>query len=467
MSLNSYLKIYDDNNLKNLNAQKNLIEENANKNIADLNAEGELAKKETEASYEGLINTQNVQRLINEKKVAETMANLGLSDSGLNRTQQTAVQLSHSNAVAQLQLQRQKKVDEIARLVQQQVGAVKTQLSQDLMKTQSAYDQSKTQWAGEQYNAQLEAETELKKAQLEAEAKAIAEIKKQQTADNSTKNSFALAWNTDGATTENITLLKTNMELYPQDTTWQKPAQNHITALANNKNTSEADMVEWVNRYTTAYGTDQFIYDLTHSLEFIEHFNFDVTTGDVSKKIGRSYGTIDTANNTYNYVDDKGRAQTVYGIGSDATMDGVDILDALTSSLSTQKDPASEIQEQLFDAFRTGGMEQFMKARQDAIEKGYSGYSIDHLMNQKYGDLWLLAAAKNDNYKGLSDSEIVKLTDDGGTNWGWFFDGGKDQDAEISIKGNTKSVKDIFDKYNNKDLIKKSVLNKILAQYGG
>jgi len=37
MSLNPYLKIYDDNNLKNLNAQKNLIEENANKNIARLN----------------------------------------------------------------------------------------------------------------------------------------------------------------------------------------------------------------------------------------------------------------------------------------------------------------------------------------------------------------------------------------------------------------------------------------------
>ncbi len=157
MSLNSYLKIYDDNNLKNLNAQKNLLEETANKNITDLSAEGELAKKETEASYEGLINTQNVQRLINEKKVAETMANLGLSDSGLNRTQQTAVQLSHSNAVAQLQLQRQKKVDEIARLVQQQVGTVKTQLSQDLIKTQSAYEQNRMNWATNAYNSEIEA----------------------------------------------------------------------------------------------------------------------------------------------------------------------------------------------------------------------------------------------------------------------------------------------------------------------
>ena len=206
MSLNPYLKIYDENNLKNLNAQKNLIEENANKNIADLQAEGELAKKEAEASYEGLINTQNVQRLINEKKIAETMANLGLSDSGLNRTQQTAVQLSHSNAVAQLQLQRQKKVDEIARLVQQQVSAVKTQLSQDLMKTQSAYDQSKTQWAGEQYNAQLEAQQERLNSMNTAKTKLIEKI------------------TSEGITDQQKQMLVDNyIEMYPEDysfTSW-------------------------------------------------------------------------------------------------------------------------------------------------------------------------------------------------------------------------------------------------------
>ena len=52
---------------------------------------------ETENSYEDLYRENAVQKLINEREVAENMANLGLTDSGLNRTQQTAVQLSYAN----------------------------------------------------------------------------------------------------------------------------------------------------------------------------------------------------------------------------------------------------------------------------------------------------------------------------------------------------------------------------------
>ena len=49
---------------------------------------------ETSKAYEDLYDENAVQRLINEQEIAENMANLGLTDSGLNRTQQTAVQLS-------------------------------------------------------------------------------------------------------------------------------------------------------------------------------------------------------------------------------------------------------------------------------------------------------------------------------------------------------------------------------------
>lgn len=413
MSLNPYLKIYDDNNLKNLNAQKNLIEENANKNIADLQAEGELAKKEAEVSYEGLINTQNVQRLINEKKIAETMANLGLSDSGLNRTQQTAVQLSHSNAMAQLQLQRQKKVDEIARLVQQQVGAVKTQLSQDLMKTQSAYDQSKTQWAGEQYNAQLE-----------AEAKAIAELNKAQTANNSTRETFALAWNTDGATPENVTQLITNMELYPQDATWQKPAQNYITTLLNDPNASEDDVNKIINQYLLSYGnedvngnyTDKFILNITNSPEFTKYYEYDAVKGRVVKKKGRAKGTLNAENNTYTYFNEQGVPQQVLGVGKDATLDGMDILNEMSGN-GVYSTNARNTGEQIIEAFRKGDIDKFVEARKQAINDGYSGYSIDHMMWQNFGDLWLLAAATLSNYNGLNNTQVV-VTDDGGKNWG-------------------------------------------------
>ncbi len=63
--------------------------------------------KEIGTAYDDQQRTVAVQKLINERKVAESMANLGLTDSGLNRTQQTAVQLSAANAAYNLNRQKQ------------------------------------------------------------------------------------------------------------------------------------------------------------------------------------------------------------------------------------------------------------------------------------------------------------------------------------------------------------------------
>ena len=48
-----------------------------------------------------------VEELVRQKQVAETMANLGLTDSGLNRTQQTAIAVSRGNADAAARLSQQ------------------------------------------------------------------------------------------------------------------------------------------------------------------------------------------------------------------------------------------------------------------------------------------------------------------------------------------------------------------------
>ncbi|MBO5089453.1 MAG: hypothetical protein J6C27_00870 [Clostridia bacterium] len=63
--------------------------------------------KEIGTAYDDQQRAVAVQKLINERKVAESMANLGLTDSGLNRTQQTAVQLSAANAAYNLNRQKQ------------------------------------------------------------------------------------------------------------------------------------------------------------------------------------------------------------------------------------------------------------------------------------------------------------------------------------------------------------------------
>ena len=68
---------------------------------------------DTKISYEDAYQRNAVQKLINEKQIAERNANLGLTDSGLNRTQQTAAQLSYANQKGKIDLSRQSALDEL------------------------------------------------------------------------------------------------------------------------------------------------------------------------------------------------------------------------------------------------------------------------------------------------------------------------------------------------------------------
>ena len=70
----------------NFEAQKSQDTSTINKEIDD-----------TKSSYDDLYQENAVQKIVNEREISENMANLGLTDSGLDRTQQTAVQLSYAN----------------------------------------------------------------------------------------------------------------------------------------------------------------------------------------------------------------------------------------------------------------------------------------------------------------------------------------------------------------------------------
>lgn len=103
---------------KNKAATEQLITErqNANTNMSnqyvqDMNAivdqnvansvnkvQGEIDKLPT--TYQSAFDANAVQEKINQRKVKKQMSDLGLTDSGLNRTQQTAIALQRSNADA-------------------------------------------------------------------------------------------------------------------------------------------------------------------------------------------------------------------------------------------------------------------------------------------------------------------------------------------------------------------------------
>ena len=73
------------------------------------------AAKETESGYREMYDANAVQELVARRNVAEAMANMNLTDSGLNRTQQTAISLQRGRADMETTRQKQAAVDAIMR----------------------------------------------------------------------------------------------------------------------------------------------------------------------------------------------------------------------------------------------------------------------------------------------------------------------------------------------------------------
>lgn len=141
---------------QNYESQKKLVTDTYNKQI-----------DETADSYEDLYRQNAVQKLINEREVAENMANLGLTDSGLNRTQQTAVQLSYSNAKAKYDVSRQKAVDNLAAELANKISTLDTEKLSAIAGIDRNYDNAAFSAAQSMRNADIEAETARYKAEQE------------------------------------------------------------------------------------------------------------------------------------------------------------------------------------------------------------------------------------------------------------------------------------------------------------
>ncbi len=80
----------------------------------------QLGKADLE--YQALYDANAVNELITQRQVEERMANLGLSDSGLNRTQLTATAVTRSTADASVDRQKQTYVDRLNRLITETVA---------------------------------------------------------------------------------------------------------------------------------------------------------------------------------------------------------------------------------------------------------------------------------------------------------------------------------------------------------
>lgn len=192
MALKQFYDLYDEENLELLNQSRNkrnalaqtvkdTINANAQDTIQQIETAGEASIKDAEHAYDDVINIANVQRLVDERAVSEAMANMGMTDSGLNRTQQTAVQLSASRKIAEAQIARQKQIDALALQIRQNIIDVERQRNADLaeaetsrqadiMGIEDAYNTNRNAFAADMYEQTQKAAQEQAKAEAEAEA---------------------------------------------------------------------------------------------------------------------------------------------------------------------------------------------------------------------------------------------------------------------------------------------------------
>lgn len=134
--------------------------------------------KDTNNSYEDMYRENAVQKLINERKIAEDMAGLGLTDSGLNRTQQTAVQLSYANSKNKIDTNRQKAVDTLAVSLADAVSRIDANKLAAAEKIRGSYESSWNSAAQSTYAKELEEQTKRVEANIKAQKEQIAEQQK-------------------------------------------------------------------------------------------------------------------------------------------------------------------------------------------------------------------------------------------------------------------------------------------------
>jgi hypothetical protein len=139
-----------------------------NLNVGAINDNYAVDVANTEEAYNKLYDTNAVSRIINERKIAENMANLGLTDSGLNRTQQTANQLSYANTNNQIGIQKQKAIDTLAQTMRNKITELDIKKNEDIAGIKSAYKQSAMQQATDIHNAEVKADADRYAADVSA-----------------------------------------------------------------------------------------------------------------------------------------------------------------------------------------------------------------------------------------------------------------------------------------------------------
>lgn len=511
MNLKKHYDEYDKLNKGILDSQNAIIDANEKEAIENLNKDYEVLANEAAHQYDADINLVDVQRRINERKVAETMANYGLTDSGLNRTQQTAVRLGADNAMAQLKVARQKQVDALARELQKQIGSVRTNAQADRTNLATAYQQNRNNYATSTYNAEVKAKND-----------AINQLNKDvinaptEQAKRTYINSYLTNYPDDaervmkayGITKDdngNFVYNNSITSIVGTSGTTDIPS-SEITAFNQmwRDNISDEEKRKNLNNFMSTYGNDNPLFK-NPRLQMLEKdalANSSALEDDIASFIG-DFGAEPLVNSKewgnilryydINWIDnDSFNLSRKKGVDNGIVKDGVltyygDDGKEIVSQVGTDVDEAdlklrepNEVEKgELYNALNEHGVAGYMKVRDDLANGGVSKGKMDKTMAEKYGIAWEVMISTQDNdvseairtaFKNENKSApsfiynvTVKDNDDGGgRGWGRIND-----NATVTMAdGSVYSVGDLFDILKEKG-IKSKIARDYLAMYGG
>lgn len=172
-SYDSYLKTYTDFYKKKWDEDLSKSKQMYDEQKRSIASNYDLQKNEVVNGYEDAYRQNAVQQEINKRQVAENMANLGLTDSGLNRTQMTATQLSYGNNKAKLDQNRQLSIDKLNREMASMLSSVDINASNAGASINANYQKMIADAANDAYNTDVAAETARQKALLDAQTARI------------------------------------------------------------------------------------------------------------------------------------------------------------------------------------------------------------------------------------------------------------------------------------------------------
>lgn len=166
-----YLKQQKEKNTPLMNeniATNNAIYDTQKQNV---NSVYQQNVRDTVSSYEDALRSNETQKILNSRNIERRMAEMGLTDSGLNRTQQAAVQLSAANNAGAIQRDRQKAIDTLARAMASEISTIEANRAASEQGIRTDFENKSTQSAVDLYNADLQSATDIETAGIEAAAK--------------------------------------------------------------------------------------------------------------------------------------------------------------------------------------------------------------------------------------------------------------------------------------------------------